>query len=430
VDDIRGLDFVGNLNDHGTPNDPSDDTWGPPDNNPADPNGHGTHVAGIAGAVGDNSLGIAGVNPGATIMPLRAADETGSFFSSTIEEAFSYAIDHDVRVVNGSFGGPDQSLGTEAIIDANPSVLFVFAAGNGGADDVGDNHDAAGGAAHQFPCDIAAPNVICVAATDWNDQLSSFSDYGSTSVDLAAPGDGILSTYPSPSDPAAGGADDYAFLSGTSMAAPFVAGAASLIWSFAPTLDSSQVKTLIVEHTDALPSLCGKVGFGGRLNLDQALRAAATPPPTGWPDTPTPPSSCVGSSLATTPSGTSPPPVLPPPEPVVLDTRPPGLRVISARTRRFSRSGWLKFQVICDEDCSIATTARPNVRGLRSVTRRYSARVGQIRTVGVRLSRSASRRIRTALHARGRVGVFITVTATDTVGNRSPRRSFRVSLVR
>ncbi len=180
VDDLRGWDFIGDLDDNGTPSNYLDDTRLPPDNDPKDPDGHGTHVAGVAAAVGNNLKGIAGVNPGAKIMSLRAADENGLFSFGAIEAAFSYAIDHDVRVVNGSFSGPSPSPGMQAIIAANPQVLFVFAAGNASR-----NHNDSSGAGHQYPCDIGEPNVICVAATDWNDDLASFSDYGYDSVDIA-----------------------------------------------------------------------------------------------------------------------------------------------------------------------------------------------------------------------------------------------------
>ncbi|MBI5311176.1 MAG: S8 family serine peptidase, partial [Actinobacteria bacterium] len=207
VDDVRGWDFIGHLDDNGTPALPLDDLW-IPDNDPADEDGHGTHVAGIAAGAG-NLAGVVGVNPQAKIMPLRAGDANGLFPFGAIEEAFSYAVDHGARVVNASFGGTTSSPGMEAIIAANPQTLFVAAAGNHGT-----NHEL-GGSSRIYPCDITAPNIICVAASDYNDGLASFSDYGHPSVDIAAPGKAILSTIPDQIDPAAGGVDDYDYFDGT-----------------------------------------------------------------------------------------------------------------------------------------------------------------------------------------------------------------------
>ncbi len=415
VDDLRGWDFIGDLDDNGTPSNYLDDTRLPPDNDPKDPDGHGTHVAGVAAAVGNNLKGIAGVNPGAKIMSLRAADENGLFSFGAIEAAFSYAIDHDVRVVNGSFSGPSPSPGMQAIIAANPQVLFVFAAGNASR-----NHNDSSGAGHQYPCDIGEPNVICVAATDWNDDLASFSDYGYDSVDIAAPGKAVLSTIPSVSDPAAGGDYDYRYKDGTSMAAPHVAGAASLIWAAHPSLEASQVKSVIVQNADSLPSLSGKVGFGGRLNLHKALTASATPPAPGWPVTPPPPAGSGGgtTTVPDVPGSTG------------LDTRPPDLRVVGPRTVHMTSTGRVSLEVICGEECTITVRARPNVRGLRSVTRRYTGRPGIARSVKINFTGAALRRVRNALAKRGRVGVFITVSVADAAGNRTGPRSFRISLVR
>ncbi|MBI4896817.1 MAG: S8 family serine peptidase [Actinobacteria bacterium] len=422
VDDLRGWDFIGDLDDNGTPSNPLDDTRLPPDNNPKDPEDHGTHVAGVAAAVGNNLKGIAGVNPGAKIMPLRAADERGYFSFGAIEAAFSYAIDHGVRVINGSFSGPSPSPGMQAIITANPQALFVFAAGNGAR-----NHNDSSGASHQYPCDIGEPNVICVAATDWNDNLATYSgvlgsDFGYDSVDIAAPGKAVLSTIPSTSDPAAGGDSDYQYMDGTSMATPYVAGAVSLIWSAHPSLESSQVKSVIVQNTDQLASLSGKVGFGGRLNVNRALTASATPPAPGWPVTPPPPTGTgTGGGTTTVPDV---------PGSTGLDTRPPDLRVVGPRTVRMTSTGRVSLEVICGEDCAITVRARPNVRGLRSVTRRYTGRPGIARNVQISFTGATLRRVRSALANRGRVGVFVTVSVADAAGNRTGPRSFRISLVR
>ena len=148
--------------------------------------GHGTHVAGTIGARGNNGLGITGVNWQVGIMPLRAFEE-GGMTSADMVEGFAYASQNGARVLNGSFGAPEFSSAENDAIGTASNVLFVFAAGNDGA-----NADAG---AH-YPCAYPRPNVICVGATDQLDQLAPFSTYGSSSVDLAAPGTAVHSTVP------------------------------------------------------------------------------------------------------------------------------------------------------------------------------------------------------------------------------------------
>jgi subtilisin family serine protease len=171
VDDRVGWDFVQN------------------DNTPLDSHGHGTHVAGTIGAQGNNSLGVTGVNWDVSIMALRAGDESG-LTTEAIVEAFGYACANGADIVNGSFGADTMSTMERDAVLACPNALFVFAAGNEEKD-----LDGSGPAADTFPCELDAPNVICVAATDRNDQLASFSNHGTSAVDLAAPGVDILSTW-------------------------------------------------------------------------------------------------------------------------------------------------------------------------------------------------------------------------------------------
>jgi subtilisin family serine protease len=179
VDDARGWDFLGN------------------DNTPLDVDGHGTHVAGTIGATGNNGLGVTGVNWDVSIMALRACCDADGFFpTSAIVDAFGYACANGADIVNGSFGSNELDTPVRDAILACPSMLFVFSAGNDTAD-----LDGTGPDFDSYPCELhrpptSAPNVICVAATDRNDQLASFSNHGTSAVHLAAPGSEILSTSP------------------------------------------------------------------------------------------------------------------------------------------------------------------------------------------------------------------------------------------
>jgi len=171
--------------------------------------GHGTHVAGIIGATGNDGYGVSGISPHVAIVPLRVLDQNGQGSTVAIASAFHYAAQHGIKVVNASLGGTeyDAALGSEIVADSG--TLFVVAAGNGGGDDIGSgwSNDAPGQAI--YPCDFTAANLICVAASDANDVLAGFSNYGSSSVDLASPGDKIVSTA-IPTGAGAGGAGDYA----------------------------------------------------------------------------------------------------------------------------------------------------------------------------------------------------------------------------
>ena len=240
VDDVRGWDFYSN------------------DAAPLDNDGHGTHVGGTIGAEGDNAAGIAGVNWNVQLLPLRVGDAQLSGFA--IEQAFRYACAKGARVVNGSFGGNGSDPYIRDAIADCPNTLFVFAAGNAAR-----NVDVA----PTYPCAETLANVICVAASQLGDTLASFSNYGMTHVDLAAPGDFILSTLPD---------NDYDSFDGTSMAAPHVAGAAALVLAQRPTLTAAELRNALLLSVDELPSLAGRVATGGRLNVARALGQEVVPP--------------------------------------------------------------------------------------------------------------------------------------------------------
>ena len=238
VDDIRGWDFANK------------------DNDPFDDNGHGTHVAGIIGAVGDNALGVVGICWAVKMVPLKIFDANGSAVSSNFIAALSYALAKGIKLANYSGGGYEYSILQDyAIQQANESgLLLVVAAGNETIDN--------DGATPSYPASYNLPNIISVASTHLRDGRSSFSNYGATSVDLGAPGEDIGSTYPG---------NLYAYLSGTSMAAPHVTGAAALIWSHRPTLSHTQVKALLLASVDPMATLSGTTVTGGRLNIAGAL---------------------------------------------------------------------------------------------------------------------------------------------------------------
>jgi hypothetical protein len=243
VDDVHGFDFVNY------------------DGDPMDDHSHGTHVAGTIGAVGNNGLGIAGVTWNVQIMALKFLNSSGSGSTSNAISALNYAVSHGAKISNNSWGGGGYN---QALYDAINSArarghIYVAAAGNNAS-----SNDST----PFYPASYDLSNVISVAATDNNDNLASFSNYG-LSVSLAAPGVGILSTMP-------GGG--YGYKNGTSMAAPHVAGALALIWDAHPTWTYQQVINQVLSTADVLPSLQGKVGSGGRLNLAAALTSESTMP--------------------------------------------------------------------------------------------------------------------------------------------------------
>lgn len=229
---------------------------------PMDENGHGTHCAGIIGAEGDNAKGVVGVNWEVEIMPLKFMGRGGFGTTKDAVEAINYVIERkkagvNVRVISASWGSRQKSKALEDVIRkaGENDILFVAAAGNDGMDADKNPH---------YPSNYKLPNVMAVAALDRKDQLAGFSNYGATSVHIAAPGREILSTW-------LDGA--YEEHSGTSMATPFVAGVAGLVLSVEPNLSVKELRERLLSTVDKTDALKGKVSTGGRLNAARAVGA-------------------------------------------------------------------------------------------------------------------------------------------------------------
>jgi thermitase len=219
IDDVRGWNFHDNTND-------------PMDKTSAENPGHGTHCAGIIGAVGNNGIGVSGINQIVSIMPIKflGADGSGDLFAST--KAIDYAIQNGANVISASWGAAVGQSMAQPIVDAidrarQKGVIFVAAAANDGT-----NNDARA----IFPANTELSNVISVAATDVNDTKPKWSNYGMKLVHVGAPGHEILSTIPN---------NEYKKLSGTSMATPLVAGLVALLESLDPTLDGPAAKSIL-----------------------------------------------------------------------------------------------------------------------------------------------------------------------------------------
>jgi len=244
VDDVRGYDFANN------------------DADPMDDNGHGTHVAGIIGAVGNNGVGATGTNWNVKIMPVKFMSASGSGYLSNAVKSVNYAVQMGAKIVNNSWGGGgyDQAMASAITNAQNQGVIFVVAAGN-----AANNNDAN----PQYPANYSNANVVSVAASDRNNNLSSFSNYGAGTVDIAAPGSSIISTTPN---------NTYSSYSGTSMASPYVAGAMALVWSIRPDWTYSQVIADVLNTANRSTGVNGKVTTG-LLDLGKAAATAAASTP-------------------------------------------------------------------------------------------------------------------------------------------------------
>lgn len=236
-----------------------------------DDNGHGTHVAGIAAANTNNSLGVAGVGYNTHLMSAKVLDSRGSGYYSWVANGIVWAADNGAKVISLSLGGSSSSTVLKDAVNYawSKGAVVVAAAGNSGS------------TAPSYPGYYS--NVISVAATDSNDQKASFSSYGNW-VTVAAPGVSILSSYN-------GG---YAYLSGTSMATPFVSGLAGLLFGQHPTWTNSDVRTQIESTADKIYGtgfywIYGRINACSAVGCSSVLAPAPTPTPTTAPvSTPTP----------------------------------------------------------------------------------------------------------------------------------------------
>jgi PKD repeat protein len=231
------------------------------DTDPMGDHYHGTHCAGTIGAKGNNGVGVVGVNWDVKIMALKLFDSSGSAYTSRAVACYEYLIDqkqkgHNIVAVSNSWGGGDpiQELFDIIVLAGENGILSVCAAGNASEDNDVIPH---------YPSGYDTEYVIAVAATNSDDDLASFSHWGATTVDLGAPGTGILSCEPG---------DSYRIASGTSMATPHVSGAVAMVASHYPNDTALQRKSRIMNSVDPLTSLSGKCVSGGRLNLFNAVQ--------------------------------------------------------------------------------------------------------------------------------------------------------------
>ncbi len=251
VDDIHGYDFANH------------------DGDPMDDHNHGTHVAGTIAAVGNNGIGVTGINWHAQIMALKFLDASGNGDTDDAIDALNYAVANGARISNNSWGFSDgfaQSLYDAIQAARDDDHVFVAAAGNGNIFGFGINNDSQ----PFYPASYNLPNIISVAAVDRNDSKPLFSNYGLTTVDLGAPGVDILSTVRN------GG---YGLSSGTSMASPHVAGVIALVRGQHPEWGYAQVINQVLQTVDPVSSMDGKTVTGGRLNAASAVGVEVVPAP-------------------------------------------------------------------------------------------------------------------------------------------------------
>jgi subtilisin family serine protease len=378
--------------------------------------GHGTHVAGIMGAVGNNGIGVAGINWQTTILPVKWLSTANSGSTSALIEALEWLVavkraGVNIRVVNDSDTfldtSPSAQLSHEiGVLGAN-DILFVTAAGNSGEND---------DEAPRYPCAYALANEICVTASNDDDELPSWANYGSGTVDLAAPGVSIYSTLRE---------GKYGYLSGGSMAAAQVSGAAALILSVDPSLSASELKADILNHVNTEPALSGKVATGGTLNICAALPGCEPPPP--------PPTALGGGDNTIPPSGdttsvTGSTPVTPAPSTTAADA----VVVSTTIVTQGSRAG-IRLRCQGPKTCrsrvilAVKTRRKDGKNAARTTVRiigvaDFSIPAGKVATVSVKLNPLGNALLRAA---RGRLDTELTIPGsssgspkTQTVGVR------------
>ena len=249
VDDVRGYDFEQKSG------------------NVTDGSGHGTHVAGIIAAEHQSGNAMKGVAPDAKILPLDFMDDAGQGMMSDAIAAIQYAVSRGARVVNASWGGGcSKTLRSVVSTLGSRGVLFIAASGNGDAYNVGQDLEKS----PTYPGAFGLPDAITVGASTYNDYMTSFSNYSRKLVHLVAPGQGVFSTYPASAKCETYAGSGYCYEDGTSMATPFVSGAAAVLWSHRPNATVAQIRKALLDGVDKGTYA---VSTEGRLNLRKSLEA-------------------------------------------------------------------------------------------------------------------------------------------------------------
>lgn len=220
---------------------------------PMDDNGHGTHCAGIIAAIGNNSIGVTGVVWKTQVMPVKVLNGSGSGTTDQVIRGIHYAQTHGAEIISCSWGNYQYSQALKDAIEQDPAILFVCAAGNEAV-----NTDVI----PSYPSSYGSSNIISVGASDSRDMMASFSNDGSSSVHVIAPGVHILSTIPN---------TGYDYLSGTSMATPYVSGIAGLLKGQNSHLIAPDLKEIIMGTVDVKPQFIGQCSTGGRVDAAKAI---------------------------------------------------------------------------------------------------------------------------------------------------------------